>query len=234
MDKVLFLVAASAINGISATASGIATGFYAIGYGISWITTPTVPPPSMTETVEGLSAVRKAVTDRERELQEKMVEHRHKAKEYAESGQIREARLQIRLRMLYDSQVQNVQRTLTAIESHLCALQSAELNRSVLVALHDSSRALGRRGYDDDAVDDMLEKLDEQHTQTRDILDMINTPSLDAASLDDSDIDAELQSLLPASSKQPAESISFPEVPQTPLLPKAPTTPLEKSAFREL
>lgn len=226
MDKIAFLVAASAVNGIAATVTGVTTGIYAVGRGLAWLTTPSVPPPSMHETVESLSSVRQAVAKREEELQAKMVEHRAKAKEYAENNQIREARLQIRLRLLYDSQVQNVQRTLTAIESHLCALQSAELNRSVLVALHDSSRALGHRGYDDGQVDDMLEKLDEQHAQTRDILDMINTPTLDAASLDDADIDAELQALVPA---KPASPLQFPQVPQTPVvhLPKAPTTPLQ-------
>jgi hypothetical protein len=229
MNVMLYIVAASAVSGVThgvvTAASGIYSGVSALGRGLSWLTAPSVPPPSMKETVEALSAVRTAVTDREKELQEKMEEHREKSKAYAESGKLREARLQIRLRMLYDSQLQNVQRTITAIESHLCALQSAELNRSVLVALHDSSRALGRRGYEEDAVDDMLEKLDEQHAQTRDILDMINTPSLDAASLDESDIDAELRSLLPAAATEapqqneyPATMIQFPTVPDTPLM----------------
>ena len=195
----------------------------AVGSTIAWFRIPSTPPPTMEDTLRALQSVRQAVADREQELQGKMVEHRNSAQEYADRGQMREARLQIRLRLLYDSQVQNVQRTLTAIESHLCAVQSAELNRSVVMALHDSSRALGRRGYDDDAVDSMLEKLDEQHEQTRDILDMINSPTLDAASLDEADIDAELQSMVgtkpPTFPQKPAQptSIKLPIVPTTPL-----------------
>jgi len=214
-----------------------------VGTGISWLTRrPALPP--LQDTVDGLTSVRQAVCDREQQMQTKMNEHRERAKKYAEMGQMREARLQIRLRLLYDSQIQNTQKTMTAIESHLCALQAAELNRSVICALHESSRALGRRGYDDDQVDSMLERLDEQHEQTRDILDLITAPTLDAASLDDSDIDAELQSLLPPSKPSmaaadknvhtassssnhvttPVRIADFPVVPSSPVMPKAVTS----------
>lgn len=219
----------SAASGIASTASGVITGVYAIGQGVRWLTSSS-PPPTMKETLDGLSAVREEVCQREEQLQRKMSEHRSRAQEFADKGQLREARLQITLRLLYDSQIKNIQKTMTAIESHLCALQNAELNRSVLVALHHSSRALGRRGYDEDAVDTMLERLDEQHEQTRDILDSINSAqNLDAASLDEAEIDAELQSMLPRQHSttpqnggsppisKAAPAIVFPAVPTTPL-----------------
>ena len=105
--------------------------------------------------------------------------------------------MEIRLRLLYDNQVLAVQKILTAIESHLVAIQSASLNREVFLALHDSSRALGNGGIqDDDMVDDVLEKLDEQHDRSREIMNIISTQPLDATSLTDDDVDAELKMLM--------------------------------------
>ena len=105
--------------------------------------------------------------------------------------------MEIRLRLLYDNQVLAVQKTFTAIESHLVAIQSASLNREVFLALHDSSRALGKGSIqDDDMVDDVLDKLDEQHDRSREIMNIISTQPLDASSLTDDDVDAELKTLM--------------------------------------
>ena len=155
------------------------------------------PAPTIDETILRLERVREQVCNREKALRERMESHRDRALTYAEKKQVREARMEIRLRLLYDNQVLAVQKILTAIESHLVAIQSASLNREVFLALHDSSRALGNGGIqDDDMVDDVLEKLDEQHDRSREIMNIISTQPLDATSLTDDDVDAELKMLM--------------------------------------
>lgn len=181
--------------------------------------------PTMDETIDRLERVRLQVEAREQALRDKVDMHRAKALDFAKRHLKREARMQIRLRMLYDNQVVAVQRILTAIEGHLVCVQSASLNREVFLCLHDSSRALGSATTDDefDKVDDVLSTLDDQHDQTRQIMDMISARPLDVSSLDEDDIDKELDSMLqssdvdtnaaPASSS--VQSIAFPEVPHT-------------------
>lgn len=171
--------------------------------------------PSMEETIGRLENVRKQVCTREEILRKKMEHHRELAKKYATERQVREARMQIRLRLLYDSQVSSVQKTLTAIESHLIHLQSASLNREVFLALHDSSRALNGGGIqDEEMVDVVLEKLEDQHEQTQQIMDLINTVPLDVNSLAEDDIENELKYLMDGDSG--GTNAEIPTLPQVP------------------
>ena len=130
--------------------------------------------------------------------------------------------MQIRLRLLYDEQIRRTQRTLTAIESHLLAIQQALLNREVVVALHEGSRALGHRNQDEDMVDDVLEQLDEQHDQTRNIMSIIQENPPDVSELDDDAIENELQGMMDS---EILEEIS--------MLPEAPTGGLPSIAEEE-
>ena len=125
--------------------------------------------------------------------------------------------MQIRLRLLYDGQIRNTQRTLLAIESHLTAISSAVMNREVFLALHEGSCALGRRGHDEDVVDDVLDQLDEQHDQTRAIMDIIAENPPDAGALNDDDIETELRALMGETPAALPAAFVFPEVPTTSL-----------------
>lgn len=209
IGNVLYSAGSTLIYGLAAGATGLAsmTG--------SLFSRPE-PPPPMEDTVAKLERVRETVVERERRLWEKMEHHRDRAAEHAGRGNLREAKMQIRLRMLYDGQIQNTQRTLTAIESHLVAIQSAVLNREVFLALHEGSRALGHRGHDEDAVDDVLAELDEQHDQTRAIMDIIQENPPDAASLDEDAIESELALLMcPTAEPPPPEMLILPAPPTT-------------------
>ena len=94
--------------------------------------------------------------------------------------------------MLYDNQIVNTQRILTAIESHLVAIQSASLNKQVFLVLHNSSKALGT---DEDQAEDVLDKLDEQHSQTKNIIDLLSTQE-SSFDLDDDAVEQELKQLM--------------------------------------
>ncbi len=168
------------------------------------------PPPTMEETVANLLNIRALVDKRESELREQMESHRERAVQFVNENKVREARVQIRLRLLYDNQVVATQRVLTAIESHLVQIQSASLNKQVFLALHDSSRALGTVD-DEEVVDDVLDRLDEQHSQTKAIMDIISAQDTDVFQLDDDQIDRELRCLLPDNNN----SLVLPVVPTT-------------------
>jgi len=156
------------------------------------------PPPSMEETVARLERVRDSMADRERKLWSTMESHREKAAEYAQQRKLREAKMHIRLRMLYDSQIARSQQTLTVIESHLLAIQSAVVNKEVFLALNAGSKALGGRSSSLDNVDEVMDALDEQHDTTREMMDIIQhtQTGVDASTLDDDAIENELSALM--------------------------------------
>lgn len=184
-----------------------------------WIQSWYTSAPTIEETIARLEHVRQQVSDREEALRKKMEMHKENAMHFARQKQVREARVQIRLRLLYDRQVMAVQKILTAIESHLIAIQSALLNREVFLALHDSSRALGKGSLQDDAVDDVLDRLDEQHGSTEEIMDMISTQPLDASTLTDDDVERELRMMMAGNDNTTNNNI--------PCLPEVPSGPIE-------
>ena len=177
----------------------------------SWYTTT----PTIEDTIVRLEHVRQQVSDREESLRQKLKAHHQNALQFAKQKQVREARVQIRLRLLYDRQVLSVQKILTAIESHLVAIQSALLNREVFLALHDSSKALGKGSIKDDAFADVLDRLDEQHSATQEIMDIISTQPLDCNALSDDDIDQELKNMM-SSPHTPDEPPTLPDLPVPP------------------
>jgi len=178
-----------------------------------------VPQPTMEETIARLQRVRTQVNDREKDLWDKMEHHREQASVYAQKKQIREARMHIRLRLLYDGQILNTQKTTTAIESHLIAIQNAVMNREVFQALGEGSRALGIRGHDEDAVDEVIDRLDEQHDQTRVVMELLTENPPDAAAVGDGDIESELKRLMAGAEHHD------PGQPQQQDLPVFPTVP---------
>lgn len=150
--------------------------------------------PSIEDTIANLQNVREEVVKRESQLQQQMEKHKENAKMFAQDKRLREAKVQIKLRMLYDNQIVNTQRILTAIESHLVAIQSASLNKQVFLVLHNSSKALGM-GTDEDQAEDVLDKLDEQHSQTKNIIDLLSTQE-SSFDLDDDAVEQELKQLM--------------------------------------
>lgn len=198
------------------------SGVYALYYVNSWVRSWFASPSlTMDETIAQLECVREKVYQREKNLREQMEEHRTLAIEYAKKKQTREAKMQIRLRLLYDNQLVNVQKTLTAIESHVIAVQSASLNRDVFLALNDSSRALGDNIQDEDFVDDVLETLDEQTNNAQHIMELINSKPLDVSALEDDDIEHELKSLMNIEE----ENVKTVTIENTATLPEFPMIP---------
>lgn len=221
-------------------ASVTMTACYAIVNTVSGLFSPRLPPPmTMEQTVKRLEGVQTSVSRRESDLRRKIEEHHERAKEYAQTpGRKREAMVQIRLKMLYETQLVNTHRTQTAIASHLLAIEQAVLNRQVLSALHDGSRALGHNNDTEDNVEDLLDNLEDQHASTASILEILQERPPDAATLDEDDIEQAFRDLLaPAEEEEesatvpPAEIVFLPVVPTDPPMAPSAHVTQEEQAF---
>ena len=181
--------------------------------------------------LNNLYLVREEVTQREQKMRESVETYLTKAKEFMKNNMKREARVMVRLHMLYDMQVNHCQSTMTAIESHIISLESLSLNKKVCSAVKSSNYVNGFETIDENILEDAVEKLDDRNLSTSEFLKALgDVPSLD---IDDTMIDDKLSSLA-----QDIESVSVNETIEsrvnTPIislleLPAAPTNiPVEK------
>lgn len=181
--------------------------------------------------LNNLYLVREEVTQREQKMRESVETYLTKAKEFMKNNMKREARVMVRLHMLYDMQVNHCQSTMTAIESHIISLESLSLNKKVCSALKSSNYVNGFETIDENILEDAVEKLDDRNVSTSEFLKALgDVPSLD---IDDTMIDDKLSSLA-----QDIESVPVNETIEsrvnTPIislldLPAAPTNiPVEK------
>tara|TARA_A100001015_G_scaffold71144_1_gene78816 strand:+ start:3045 stop:3758 length:714 start_codon:yes stop_codon:yes gene_type:complete len=143
--------------------------------------------------LNNLYLVREEVTQREQKMRESVQIYLNKAKEFMKNNMKREARVMVRLHMLYDMQVNHCQSTMTAIESHIISLESLSLNKKVCLALKSSNYVNGFETIDENVLEDAVEKLDDRNVSTSEFLKALgDIPSLD---IDDSMIDDKLSSL---------------------------------------
>jgi len=143
--------------------------------------------------LNNLYLVREEVTQREQKMRESVQVYLNKAKEFMKNNMKREARVMVRLHMLYDMQVNHCQSTMTAIESHIISLESLSLNKKVCSALKSSNYVNGFETIDENILEDAVEKLDDRNLSTSEFLKALgDVPSLD---IDDTMIDDKLSSL---------------------------------------
>lgn len=175
--------------------------------------------PSESERVDkgldNLYSVREEVTSREETLRHNVHSYLLRAKEFMKKNMKREAKIMIKLYMLYDIQVTHCQTTLTAIESHIISLESVSLNKKVCTALKHSNYVNGFENIDENILEDAVEKLDDRNLSTNEFLRTLgDIPSLD---IDDTMIETELKKLESETVSTPSsnlvETINFPEVP---------------------
>jgi len=140
-----------------------------------------------------LYAVRGEVAKRENTLRESVKKYLEKATKFTKLNMKREAKIMIKLHMLYDIQVNHCQTTLTAIESHIISLESMSLNKKVCNALKESNYVNGFETIDEDILETAVEKLDDRNISTNEFLKTIGeSPSVD---IDDGSIDNMLKQI---------------------------------------
>ena len=151
------------------------------------------PPPGTTLTtcIDDLGTIRARVRATIESLQRQHDEHQANARAHAEAGRLAAARAEICLRHLYEQQLQSTRRTLTAVASHMLALDAAQLNREVVRVLRDGSACVGPVA----SAYDVMGRLETQHDETESLLDLISERPL---AVDDAEVDDELEGMLAA------------------------------------
>jgi hypothetical protein len=173
-------------------------------------------PISLHDGLAKLHAVREQIRHQESSMRMTLDEHRTHAEQFAAAHQPREAKLAIRLQLMYDNRITALQKTLVAIEIHVMTLESACLNTAVVDALQHGSVALGTEH--EDRADELLQRLEEQSETTDSIMATIGMPD----SVEDAKVEAELARLCAA---QPARlCAALPVAPDT-TLPHRTTAP---------
>jgi paraquat-inducible protein B len=141
-----------------------------------------------------LKNARDAVNLREAQLRESVKEYSTRAMLFKQKRLIREAKVMVKLYMLYDLQVKHCQDTISAIESHIISLETAAINKQVCAALKDSSLVEGVHIIDEDMLDNAVDKLSDRNETTGEFIRALgNTPGL--VDLTDEDIEKELTKL---------------------------------------
>ena len=141
-----------------------------------------------------LKNARDAVNLREAQLRESVKEYSTRAMLFKQKHLLREARVMVKLYMLYDLQVKHCQDTISAIESHIISLETAAINKQVCSALKDSSLVGGMDIIDEDILDNAVDRLSDRNESTGEFIRTLGTtPGM--VDLSEDDIDSELNKL---------------------------------------
>ena len=97
----------------------------------------------------------------------------------------------------YDRQLQQIDGTLTTIESQREALEGANTNTAVLTTMGQAAKAMKKAhaDMDVDQVHDMMDDIAEQQDVAREISDAISNPVAFGQEFDDDELEAELNDL---------------------------------------
>merc|ERR1711972_1310054 len=97
----------------------------------------------------------------------------------------------------YDSQLQQIDGTLSTIEMQREALEGANTNTAVLTTMNDAAKALKKANadLDVDKVHDMMDDIAEQQDVAKEISDAISNPVAFGQEFDEDELEAELDAL---------------------------------------
>merc|ERR1711978_27603 len=97
----------------------------------------------------------------------------------------------------YDSQLQQIDGTLSTIEMQREALEGANTNTAVLTTMNDAAKALKKANneLDVDKVHDMMDDIAEQQDVAKEISEAISNPVAFGQEYDDDELEAELADL---------------------------------------
>jgi len=97
----------------------------------------------------------------------------------------------------YDSQLQQIDGTLSTIEMQREALEGANTNTAVLTTMNDAAKALKKANneLDVDKVHDMMDDIAEQQDVAKEISEAISNPVAFGQEFDEDELEAELDAL---------------------------------------
>merc|ERR1711902_444262 len=131
----------------------------------------------------------------------------------------------------YDSQLQQIDGTLSTIEMQREALEGANTNTAVLTTMNDAAKALKKANneLDVDKVHDMMDDIAEQQDVAKEISEAISNPVAFGQEFDEDELEAELDALGEELELDEQEALDkqFLDVgPSTSDLPEVPTASL--------
>ena len=206
--------------------SYILQGGYNIIYYIGTLFTYPTEEELVQKGLAHLYQVRNTVTTREKYLREQVLNYTSKALEFSKSNMNREAKVMIKLYMLYDAQVNYCQTTMTSIESHIISLESISLNKKVCWALKESNFINGFEAIEEDIIETAVEKLDDRNQSAGEFLRTLgDIPSI---TIDESDIERELNKLKSSDPDLLHHGGILPDTPKNSILLELPIAPSDQ------
>jgi charged multivesicular body protein 4 len=152
--------------------------------------------PTTGEAIQKLRDTEEMLGKKQEFLEKKVDAEMAIAKKNAKSNK-RVALQALKRKKRYDAQLQQIDGTLTTIESQREALEGANTNTAVLQTMNEAAKAM-KKAHSDmnvDEVHDMMDDIAEQQDVAKEISEAISNPVAFGQAFDDDELEAELNDL---------------------------------------
>jgi hypothetical protein len=158
----------------------------------------TEPPEEEVVTAqEGLEQCRRNMEGRERELLSLSERLSGEALTLKRGGDVLAARAKLLERRRVQKRLERLRHGLDLVDTQLDAIKTSELDKEIMLTLKASTTAMRKAGINVGVqeVENVMSEMDEQMREVQDITDVLATPLNGPPSLDDVELDAELDLL---------------------------------------
>mmetsp|Transcript_712 Transcript_712/g.1706 ORF Transcript_712/g.1706 Transcript_712/m.1706 type:complete len:230 (+) Transcript_712:259-948(+) len=177
--------------------------------------------------LEKLDETLEMLTKRSSLLSKKIFEQKNKAMELTKAGNKRAALLSLKNKKLYETQLEQIENNILRIHEQKISLENQSTTIQTVTALQASTEA-SKQAFKDmniDKVDKVLDDINEQNDQMREINEAIGQPTGLMANMDDDDLMAELEEM---EAEQLDSELMEPAVPTQKVESGLPAVPSEK------
>ena len=152
--------------------------------------------PTPTDAIQNLRGTEDMLIKKQEFLEKKIESEIALARKNAKTNK-RAALVALKRKKRYEKQLQQIDGTLTTIEQQREALESANINTTVLQTMNTAAKAI-KKAHDDmniDQVHDMLDDIADQQEVAKEISDAISNPVAFGQEFDEDELEAELDQL---------------------------------------
>ena len=152
--------------------------------------------PTPADAIQNLRGTEDMLIKKQEFLEKKIESEIALARKNAKTNK-RAALVALKRKKRYEKQLQQIDGTLTTIEQQREALESANINTTVLQTMNTAAKAI-KKAHDDmniDQVHDMLDDIADQQEVAKEISDAISNPVAFGQEFDEDELEAELDQL---------------------------------------
>ena len=152
--------------------------------------------PTPADAIQNLRGTEDMLIKKQEFLEKKIESEIALARKNAKTNK-RAALVALKRKKRYEKQLQQIDGTLTTIEQQREALESANINTTVLQTMNTAAKAI-KKAHDDmniDQVHDMLDDIADQQEVAKEISDAISNPVAFGQEFDEDELEAELHQL---------------------------------------